>query len=134
MRITLAGCVILDASNRLLLIHRNTKKRTQWELPGGKIEDGEDTEAAAIRELSDELGIRVNIVRKLGSKTFKEEEYEMHYTWFLANIKNGEPILQEITFDDLDYFSFENLKEKNDISSNTRNLVDAYFSGEVNLK
>ena len=47
MKIALAGCVIKDDQDRILLIHRNTPKRTQWEIPGGKIEEGEVAEATA---------------------------------------------------------------------------------------
>lgn len=46
-RITLAGCVILDEKGGLLLMHRNTPKRVQWELPGGKVEAGEEPEQTA---------------------------------------------------------------------------------------
>ena len=34
----LAGCVITDSDGNILLVHRSTPKRTQWEIPGGKLE------------------------------------------------------------------------------------------------
>lgn len=59
--IALAGCIIKDTKKRILLIHRNTAKRTHWEIPGGKIEKGETAAAAASREIQEELGVEVNI-------------------------------------------------------------------------
>ena len=63
--IRLAGCVIYNKDKELLLIHRNSPKRTQWELPGGKIDEGEDPEASAKRELLEELGVEVDLIKKL---------------------------------------------------------------------
>src|SRR3954468_22752721 len=105
--ISLAGCIILDADARVLLIHRRTPHRTQWELPGGKIEGGEDPAAAAARELHEELGVQVDIVRELGRQTFSEDGHELHYTWFGANILAGTPTLMEPKYDELRYFTWE---------------------------
>lgn len=132
-RITLAGCVILDANGRLLLMHRNTPKRVQWELPGGKIEEDEEPEQAARREVLEELGISVSIVKKLGEKSFEEDGYEMDYIWFLATVKKGTPTLKEEKFDALKYFSWDELKNESALSANTKNLVEAYFTDGLNL-
>lgn len=56
--LTLSALVIRDDSNRLLLVRkRGTGKFMQ---PGGKLEPGEGFAAAAVRELEEELGIRVS--------------------------------------------------------------------------
>ena len=31
----LAGCIIKDEDGRVLLMHRDDPRRTQWEIPGG---------------------------------------------------------------------------------------------------
>ncbi|EMY32785.1 hypothetical protein D477_018419 [Arthrobacter crystallopoietes BAB-32] len=55
--LTLSALVIRDAGGRLLLVRkRGTSKFMQ---PGGKLEPGETFAAAAVRELEEELGIRV---------------------------------------------------------------------------
>lgn len=38
--IELAGALIINKEG-LLLMHRNTENRAQWELPGGKVEKGD---------------------------------------------------------------------------------------------
>jgi 8-oxo-dGTP diphosphatase len=65
-------CAILqDAVGRVLIAQRPAHKHLalQWEFPGGKIEAGESAEAALARELCEELGITVEIVRSLPSFT-----------------------------------------------------------------
>lgn len=124
---------MLDGEGRVFLIHRNTPKRTQWELPGGKIEEGEEPEQTAQREVLEELGVSVAIIKKLGEKSFEEDGYEMDYIWFLATIQDGIPTLKEEKFDALKYFSWDELKNKPALSANTKNLVEAYFTNGLNL-
>lgn len=137
-KITLAGCIIFDDQGKILLMHRNeitpTKKRIQWETPGGTIEEGEDSSETATRELREELDIEVEIIKKLGQKNFIEDDNEMEYTWYLSSIKSGDPKLMEDFYDDLQYFSFEEMKEmENLLSANARNFLAAYSAGEVNF-
>jgi 8-oxo-dGTP pyrophosphatase MutT (NUDIX family) len=53
--------VLLDAAGRVLLLRArdpaDARKQPWWELPGGGVEWGESTEAAARRELIEETGI-----------------------------------------------------------------------------
>jgi 8-oxo-dGTP diphosphatase len=91
-QISLAGCLIFDRQGKLLLIHRNTPKRTQWELPGGKVDAGEEPEDAAVRELKEELGVTVRLLKKAGERDFTEDGYTMHYVWFRAEVTSGTPL------------------------------------------
>lgn len=108
----LAGCIITDSEERILLLHRNTERYCQWEVPGGKIEEGETPEQTATREVKEELGVGVEVIRKLGRVAFHEADEPMAYTWFLADIESGEPaIMEPETFDDLRYISLDEMRK-----------------------
>ena len=56
-----AACALVDVDGRVLICQRPEGKSLAglWEFPGGKVEPGETPEACLIRELHEELGIRV---------------------------------------------------------------------------
>lgn len=129
----LAGCVITDDYDRILLLHRSAGTRSCWELPGGKLEHEETAEAAAVRELREELGISVRLVKSLGRETFEEDGTEYLYHWFQAVVTGGEPrVMETDKFDDLDYFDAEDLMSLA-LSSNMVLLYEKIVSGEVEL-
>jgi 8-oxo-dGTP diphosphatase len=53
--------VVLNSTNQVLLVRQDYGYRF-FGLPGGKIEDGESPDEAAIRELFEETGLRTNAV------------------------------------------------------------------------
>lgn len=128
----LAGALILDDEKKLLLIHRSSKKRTQWELPGGKVEKNEDIKDAAVRELKEELDVDINITKYLGSDISIEDDVTLKYHWFLAYVSNGTPRLVEDKFDDMKYFSKDELLMKEDLSSNMKVLVKKIDITKIN--
>lgn len=97
----LAGCIITDADGRVLLIHRSTPRLSQWELPGGKVEEGESARRAAIREVLEEVNLEVDELDEVGYTEFGDNGYDWHYTWFRPSKVTGEAKLMEETFDDL---------------------------------
>jgi len=128
MKLLLSGCVIENEDGKILLLHRNTPQRQQWETPGGKVEADEDGKSAAIREVIEELGVEVKIINEIGRKDFIEDGHEMGYIWYKAEIKSGTPKPMEQKHDKVEYFSWEELKEMKDLSANAKNLVAFHFS------
>ncbi len=122
--IELAGAVILNKNKNILLIHRNTLDCQQWELPGGKLEIGEKPEQTAKRELKEELDINVEVKKYLGFKEFLDNDCVLKYHWYLCELNNQIPKIMEDKFDEIKYFSKENLNNiKNDLSSNMKIFI-----------
>lgn len=122
-KIELAGAILTNERGEILLMHRNTKDLKQWELPGGKLEKDESPEQAATRELKEELDIDVQPVKYLGFREFLDAGRTLKYHWFKCVIKNGEPQPVEEKFDNIKYFSFDELAESPELSSNMKVLL-----------
>ncbi len=73
-----AGGVVSNANNEILLI----KRLGRWDLPKGKVEPNETIPAAAIREVTEETGIKNITLEKLLTTTY--------HTYSL----NGKPMLK----------------------------------------
>jgi 8-oxo-dGTP diphosphatase len=60
------GAFVTDGERRLLLVkRRRAPEAGHWGLPGGKVDFLETVEAAAIREIDEELGIDIHLDRLL---------------------------------------------------------------------
>ena len=47
---------VIDSNNNFLLVHKQNYGDGQWDVPGGGLENGEDSESGILRELEEELG------------------------------------------------------------------------------
>jgi 8-oxo-dGTP diphosphatase len=72
-----AACALIDADGRVLLAKRPPGRPLAglWEFPGGKVEAGETPEVALVRELEEELAIKV-ATKCLAPLTFASHGYE----------------------------------------------------------
>jgi 8-oxo-dGTP diphosphatase len=67
-QIRCVGAVIFDEAGRLLLVRRAREPgRGRWSVPGGRVESGETDAQAVTREVAEETGLVVEIVRLLGN-------------------------------------------------------------------
>jgi len=133
--IQLAGCIILDPQQRILLLHRNKNGKIQWETPGGKLEPHESADQAAQRELIEEIGIKVNITSKIGEGTFSESATNYHYTWFKAELAGDRTHINlEPGFESYQYFSLSDLeKNLSKLSSGTKTLLELHQAQKINI-
>jgi len=67
LSIPVVCAVVFDAGGRVLLAQRPAHKHLglKWEFPGGKVEPNENPEHALVREIKEELGCAVDVIRPL---------------------------------------------------------------------
>jgi ADP-ribose pyrophosphatase YjhB (NUDIX family) len=53
--------IVVDPDDRFVLVRFDFPGRVVWAAPGGGIEEGEDADAALVRELEEELGLVVTV-------------------------------------------------------------------------
>jgi mutator protein MutT len=95
---------IIAQNDKILLCHRRDKDL--WNLPGGKVEDGESPWEGVMREVKEEIGVDVSVNKLLGIY-FKTEQNEIVFS-FECSVKNGEPILSDEA-DEIKFFSLEEI-------------------------
>jgi ADP-ribose pyrophosphatase YjhB (NUDIX family) len=62
------GAVVFDDAGRLLLIKRGQEPaRGRWSVPGGRVEPGESHEVAVVREVLEETGLDIAVIREIGT-------------------------------------------------------------------
>ena len=95
-----AGGIVSNEENNYLFIFRKGK----WDLPKGKIDASEKTKVAAIREVEEECGIKVNSAGKKACKTY--HIYEMggkvilkKTTWYKMTAENQPDLVPQLEED-----------------------------------
>ena len=88
------GVVCLRGDEVLLIRRGRPPKQGEWSLPGGRIEPGERTEDAALRELREETGVEARINRLIAVVDGIFPEAGRHYVLidFAADWVSGEPV------------------------------------------
>ncbi|MFG2127849.1 (deoxy)nucleoside triphosphate pyrophosphohydrolase [Streptomyces sp. NPDC048751] len=91
-RIVVVGAALLDG-DRLLAARRNAPPELagRWELPGGKVEPGETSEAALVRELREELGITAEVLARVPGEWPLRPPYVLHVWTTRLHTGSGEP-------------------------------------------
>lgn len=88
---------VIHNDGKLLICQRPKGKSCEllWEFPGGKIEPGETAEQCIVRECQEELGVTLQVIRKLTEITHHYPDRTVHLQFFIAEIESGDLKMKE---------------------------------------
>jgi 8-oxo-dGTP diphosphatase len=109
--------IIEFPNNKILLVKRGTVVfKGYWSLPGGRVDAGETVEQTVVREVKEETGLNVRMVRKIGeyheSGVQDGIEYDYYPACFLVKPAGGEIKRQEKEIEEIKLVDPENIPEK----------------------
>jgi len=85
------GAVIWNARSEVLLVKRARPPRVgEWSLPGGKVEAGETLHRALAREVREEAGLEIEILRLIDIVELKEDGRHYMLNDFTARHVSGD--------------------------------------------
>ena len=67
----------------------------QWEFPGGKVESGESSREALVREIQEELNVRIKVSRLIDRIEYDYPSFHLSMDCFWCEIADGEIVLKE---------------------------------------
>lgn len=90
-------CAIIERDGAFLVTQRSAGRTLalKWEFPGGKVEEGESHAEALHRELLEELGVEVALIRPLTPVFHAYTDFSLRLVPFLCTLLSGEPVLHE---------------------------------------
>ncbi len=66
-----------------------------WEFPGGKIEVGETTQQALIREIKEELDVKIEVGELIDTVEYDYPQFHLTMHCFICSILVGDVVLKE---------------------------------------
>ncbi len=109
-----AGIVIINENNEILLERRSMKKvfgAGMWGTCAGKVDYGETPIEAAIREASEEIGIKFDKdkLKPLATSIIRDGRYTIYYV--KENIQLDQFKIQESELDEVRYFKIDEIEK-----------------------
>ncbi|MEJ5262939.1 MAG: NUDIX domain-containing protein [Ignavibacterium sp.] len=122
-----AGIIFINSNNQILLLLRDDIPDipfpNQWDIPGGKIEEGETPEVTIRREMKEELGLNdLNEIKLF--KIYKSEDITDFIFWKRIDLKTDEIILNE--GQKIQYFSLEEIRQMK-LAFNYNQVIEEFF-------
>lgn len=82
--------IVPDSMGKILMVKQHHEGRDIWMLPGGGIEEGENAEEAAMREVQEETGLQIKVKRLLWHmEEVSKNRGQRFVNFFLAEMIGG---------------------------------------------
>lgn len=103
---------------------KGNKKSGYYDIPGGKIEEGENPEQTAIREMKEETGLKVENLKYKGNMIIEYPNRIFDFDVFVTNESEGET--QEFEENTSEWIDIKELLQKEKLLSNIM-ILDRFF-------
>ncbi len=114
-----AGGLVTNGNGEYLFIHRLGK----WDLPKGKVEEGEKMKDAALREVEEECAIEVDYLGKKIATTYMRNKFVLKQTkWYNMGV-NKIPKLTPQLEEDIDQAEWLKASDLKKVKDNTYPLI-----------
>lgn len=125
-RLLISTKAILHREGRVLLVKGS---RSEWDLPGGKLQHGEDLEGCLARELGEELGVSIDTAEVVGALMhhFHDDIVVIVYD---CGSPNEQDFLLSDEHSDAGWFGLDQMLSLN-IPENYRQLIASFFRGRT---
>lgn len=125
------ACFVINDNKEILLEKRSPNKRyspNKYGLTAGHVIAGESLKTALVREIEEEIGIKVNEedLTPIGEKEYTREETNSHITYFYyikLNLQENDFTIQEEELTEVKWFKIEDIK-KLVASDNNPTVID----------
>ena len=90
-------CAIIVEAGRVLATQRSAHMphALKWEFPGGKVKEGETPESCIIREIHEELGLKIQVDRLLPEVKYSYDTHTIKLIPFICTPGKGNITLAE---------------------------------------
>lgn len=104
------GVLAIVLKNRRILLLRHSYHHYSWGLPGGLLKRGENPNEAIVREIEEEIGIKVRVEKLL--KITNYQEWPRLEILFLCQIVNGKIKVDRNEVEEARFFELNSLPEQ----------------------
>ena len=122
-----SSAFIRNKKSQILIMSRRKKEsfRDCWEFPGGKLNNYETYLEALVRELKEELNIRINIKELVNYSFFKHQYRSFLLMMYVFEVKNWSGKICNNESEKLEWVSIGRLRRKKLLPANIK-VID-YF-------